>query len=78
MMFIASVKLNDIQLSGPISHNSSEDSFLFVNRANSYDIYVEIKKDVHGNWYQSGGPSIRFPQDFIDSLGIQIDNFSGS
>lgn len=77
-MFTANVKLNDTLLSGPVSYNVSEDSFLFVNRANSYDIYVEIKKDVHGNWYQSGGPSIRFPQDFIDSLGIQIDNFSGS
>lgn len=48
------------------------------HRANSYDIYVEIKKDVHGNWYQSGRPSIRFPQDFIDSLGLQINSSKGS
>ncbi len=69
-----SVKLHDIQLKGPVIHNEENDSYTFVNRHSSDDIYIEVKRDDQGNWYQSGGPSISFPKEFVDSVGNEIES----
>lgn len=65
--------LNGIQLSGPVQYQEENDSYLFVNRLNEHDIYIEVKQDSRGGWFQSGGPNIHFPKEFVDSVGEEID-----
>gem|GEM_PF-2819456 len=64
---------NGETISGPIT-TTDDTSYLFVNRSSGLDYYMELKKGGDG-WYQSGGPSISWPQDEVDQLGIQIDKF---
>jgi len=74
-LFQASGILNNIDLKGPISYKESDNSYLFINRNNSWDIHVVLKKGDNGNWYQHGGISVHLPQGFIEILGAQIDTY---
>jgi hypothetical protein len=58
---------------GPVT-TADDETFLFVNRSSSLDFYLEMKKGQSG-WHQSGGPEIQYPQNMVDELGTQIDEY---
>jgi hypothetical protein len=72
-LFIAYIKApNGVTLAGPVT--VEKDEYLFVNKNTADDIYFNLKKLPLG-WHFSGGPSIKIPQEFIDSVGEQIDKY---
>lgn len=74
ILFEAIIELNKgNNIKGPVTSEDNEE-YLFVNKFTALDFYVVIKnKD--NSWHQSGGPSIQWPQKYVDSLGKQIEEF---
>ncbi len=72
-LFIAYINAaNGTVLAGPVT--VEKDEYLFVNKNTADNIYFNLKKSVNG-WHFSGGPSVKIPQEFIDSVGAQIDEY---
>ncbi len=60
-------------VAGPVTSGNNEE-YLFRNIFSGLDVYFLVKKDVNG-WYKSGGPESPIPEDIINQLGEQIDNY---
>nr|WP_294793319.1 hypothetical protein [uncultured Mucilaginibacter sp.] len=75
-LFIAYINTpNGTVLAGPVT--VEKDEYLFVNKNTADDVYFNLKKSATG-WYFSGGPSVKIPQEYIDSVGAQIDEYKKS
>ena len=75
-LFIAYINTpNGTVLAGPVT--VEKDEYLFVNKNTADDVYFNLKKSANG-WQFSGGPSVKIPQEFIDSVGAQIDEYRKS
>ncbi|KHJ36502.1 hypothetical protein PBAC_33360 [Pedobacter glucosidilyticus] len=73
ILFQATIKLKSGDyVKGPVTTEDNEE-YLFVNKYSSLDFYIIIKNN--NGWYQSGGPSIQWPQEYIDALGRQVEEF---
>lgn len=65
--------INGETLAGPVTMD--KDEYLFVNKNTIDNIYFNLKKSADG-WYRSGGPTTHdVPQQYIDEVGKQIDEY---
>jgi hypothetical protein len=61
-------------LAGPVTVDKGE--YLFVNKNTIDDIYFNLKKTDQG-WILADGPTTHgVPQEYIDSVGAQIDEYN--
>jgi hypothetical protein len=67
--------INGKLMKGPVSVDENNE-YHFVNRNTADDLYFYLKKS-HNGWHFTKGPATYItPQEFIDSIGEQIDKFN--
>lgn len=60
-------------LTGPVT-TSDDKTYHFKSKTGGSDFYLYLIRDDNG-WYESGGHEAEHPQEIVDQIGKQIDEF---